>query len=119
MNDTNWIAGLARELADTPDLWRPLVKEDTAERWYVPLLVDGRSEAWLMGWPAWEGIELHDHGGSSGAFTVVQGTLQETWIAKRGGKLGHRRLRPGNLIGFDADLDPASAHRLVAITGHD
>lgn len=99
--DLDWLANRARRLVSSPQLWRHEVRPADAGRWYVPLAVDEWSEAWLMGWPAWERIELHDHGGSSGAFCVVDGRLLETWV--EGGRLRRRRLRPGQLVAFGPD----------------
>jgi hypothetical protein len=86
---------------------------------------DDDFEAWLLGWPVGEGIELHDHGTSSGALVVVEGTLLETYIhasdwVRPGGRpfLGgsrrhcrgdtprpprHRRLPEGALVSFGPD----------------
>jgi hypothetical protein len=122
--DLDWLAGRALQLAASPHAWRHLVQPAEAGRWYAPLAVDDESEAWLMGWPAWERIELHDHGGSSGAFCVVEGRLLETWVdrpwgpgvspespggsgvsseSRGGGRLRRRRLRPGQLVAFGPD----------------
>ncbi len=68
------IRAIARALADTTEIWWPTVRRDTGSRWYVPLLDADDCEAWLLGWPPAEGIELHDHGQSSGALVVVEGT---------------------------------------------
>src|ERR1700722_19764927 len=35
-------------------------------------------DAWLIAWPAGGRVELHDHGTSRGALTVLSGTLVET-----------------------------------------
>jgi len=102
------LAALARELADSPEIWWPRVQCDSGQRWYVPLLEDEHVEAWLLGWPVGEGIELHDHGSSSGALAVVEGTLLETYIqgndwVRPGGRLRHRRLPEGALVSFGPD----------------
>lgn len=101
-------ADLARELADSPAIWRPQVRGGCRERWYVPLIEGEDFEAWLIGWPVGEGIELHDHGSSSGAIAVVEGTLLETYLEasdwlRPGGRLRHRRLRAGSLASFGPD----------------
>jgi hypothetical protein len=49
-------------------------------------------EMWLVHWPTDGGLVLHDHGGSSGAFHVVWGTLDETSTTRRGHALHQRRL---------------------------
>ena len=100
-------ATVARELADSPETWWPRVRRDTGRRWFVPLLEEPDFEAWLLGWPVGEGIELHDHGPSSGALVVVEGTLIETYLApgwvRPSGRLRHRRLPEGSLVAFGAD----------------
>ena len=101
-------AAIATELADAPEIWWPRVQRDSGERWYVPLLEDEDFEAWLLGWPVGEGIELHDHGNSSGALVVVEGVLLETYIqasdwVRPGGRLRHRRLPEGASISFGPD----------------
>lgn len=111
MHDASTIAepaAIARALADTPELWWPRVQRGTDARWYVPLLVEDDFEAWLLGWPTGEGIELHDHGPSSGALVVVEGTLLETSVAasdwvRPGARLRHRRLPEGSLVSFGPD----------------
>jgi len=99
------LAEIVQDLADSPEIWWPKVCRSCNERWYVPLLQDADFEAWLLGWPVGEGIELHDHGSSSGALVVVEGTLLETYIQAKdwvrpGGRLRHRRLPEGALVGF-------------------
>jgi len=74
------LADIVQDLADSPELWWPKVRRACGERWYVPLLETDECEAWLLGWPVGGGIELHDHGSSSGALVVVEGTLLETYI---------------------------------------
>ena len=38
----------------------------------------------MLGWPPGQGVEYHDHGGSAGAFVVVEGSLVE--LLALGGK---------------------------------
>ncbi len=42
---------------------------------------------WLLTWLPGQGTDLHDHGGSSGAFLVVTGELTEHAITHPGGQL--------------------------------
>ena len=102
------LAEIVQELADSPEIWWPKVRRASGERWYVPLLQDDIFEAWLLGWPSGGGIELHDHGTSSGALVVVEGALLETYIGasdwvRPGGRLRHRRLPEGALVSFGPD----------------
>jgi len=96
-----WLATVAQGWADQPAVWRPLVHYGATGRWVEPLLVNDHSEVWLQGWPAGEHVELHDHGGASGALCVVQGVLAEAWAAgPDAARLRHRRLRPGAASAF-------------------
>ena len=45
--------------------------------WQVPLLLADDVEVWLLGWPAGQATQAHDHGGSAVALTVVEGALSE------------------------------------------
>ncbi len=101
-------ASIAHALAGAQELWWPKVRSEGGGRWYVPLLTGDDFEAWLLGWPPGEGLELHDHGPSSGALVVVAGTLVETYIeasdwVRPGGRLHHRRLPEGTLVSFGPD----------------
>jgi hypothetical protein len=102
------LAEIVQELADSPEIWWPKVQRAAGQRWYAPLLQDDTCEAWLLGWPVGEGIELHDHGDSSGALIVVEGALSETYIGvsdwvRAGARLSHRRLPEGALVCFGPD----------------
>jgi mannose-6-phosphate isomerase-like protein (cupin superfamily) len=111
MNDSLTItapASIALELAASPEVWWPRVRRDSGRRWYEPLLEEADFEAWLLGWPVGEGIELHDHGSSSGALVVVEGTLTESYVeaSDRGrpaALLRHRRLAEGASVAFGPD----------------
>jgi predicted metal-dependent enzyme (double-stranded beta helix superfamily) len=55
----------------------PYVKYDESDRWHQRLYRDQRVDLWLISWLPSQGTQLHDHGGSAGAFTVLSGTLTE------------------------------------------
>jgi hypothetical protein len=102
------LASVARELADSPEVWWPKVHRGDGRRWYEPLMEAPDFEAWLLGWPVGEGIDLHDHGSSSGALLVVEGILSETYVdastwLRPGGRLRHRRLFEGDAVSFGPD----------------
>ncbi|SDR77820.1 Cysteine dioxygenase type I [Friedmanniella luteola] len=71
-------AQIARRIADTPALWRPLVRFDAHSRFAtrLPATADDH-EVWLLTWLPGQGTAWHDHGGSAGAFATVQGVLTE------------------------------------------
>ncbi len=59
---------------------------------------DDELDVWLISWVPDRSTELHDHGGSLGALTVVSGALDETrWD---GEALRRRRLEAGDQAAF-------------------
>jgi hypothetical protein len=79
------------------------VRFDPVQRWHTRLRAGAYADVWLISWPQHQAAELHDHCGSIGALTVVQGTLTEhRWLpSQRGsGGLVPRRLRTGSHAGF-------------------
>lgn len=69
--------GLARSIAADRSQWEHLVQYDATSRWYHRLRTGPGYEVWLLSWVPGQGSGLHDHGRSSGVFTVVQGALTE------------------------------------------
>lgn len=70
----------------------------TDDRWFTRLRGDDELDVWLISWVPDKSTELHDHGGSLGALTVVSGALAETrWD---GCTLRHRRLAAGDQAAF-------------------
>ncbi|MGW1226432.1 cysteine dioxygenase [Streptomyces sp. NPDC001478] len=69
--------GLARAVAADRAAWAPLVRYDTATRWYHRLRTGPGYEVWLLSWVPGQGSGLHDHGPSSGVLTVLDGELTE------------------------------------------
>ncbi len=62
-------------------------------------------DAWLIAWPSGGKVELHDHGDSDGAVSVIAGTLVET-VPRRDGSgrlsLVRNELRAGTTLDFGA-----------------
>src|SRR3954467_11559186 len=70
----------------------------TDERWFARLHGDDELDVWLISWVPDRSTELHDHGGSLGALTVVSGALRETrWD---GEALGRRPPAAGDQAAF-------------------
>ncbi|MGW0947276.1 cysteine dioxygenase [Streptomyces sp. NPDC002623] len=69
--------GLARSIAADRDQWEHLVRYDATTRWYHRLRTGPGYEVWLLSWVPGQGSGLHDHGPSSGVFTVLDGELTE------------------------------------------
>jgi hypothetical protein len=59
----------------------PYVDYDDQERWHQRLYRDQRVDVWLISWLPTQGTDLHDHGGSCGAFTVLDGVLNEAVVS--------------------------------------
>ena len=70
------LADLVR-LAAAAGEWSALVRYTDDERWYHRLERGENHEVWLLSWLPGQRTGFHDHCGSSGAFTVVHGELQE------------------------------------------
>jgi hypothetical protein len=68
------------------------------ERWFARIHGDEELDVWLISWVPGRATELHDHGGSLGALTVLSGSLNEFRWDGRG--LRRRRLDPGDQAGF-------------------
>jgi hypothetical protein len=71
------LASLTSSVADDVRAGLHEVHADLESRWHVRLRCDDEVDVWLISWTQEQGTQLHDHGGSSGAFTVVSGTLSE------------------------------------------
>jgi hypothetical protein len=69
-----------------------------AERWFTCIHGDDELDVWLISWVPGRATELHDHGGSLGALTVLSGSLNEFRWDGRG--LRRRRLDAGDQAGF-------------------
>lgn len=70
----------------------------TDTRWFTRIHGDARLDVWLISWAPGHATELHDHGGSLGALTVLSGSLDEyRWDKDR---LRRRRLGAGDQATF-------------------
>jgi quercetin dioxygenase-like cupin family protein len=87
------LVDVVRGYADDPDLWLPRVRFTADSRWWTQLHGDDTHDVWLLSWLQDQTTELHDHGGSTAAFTVVQGALEEVRVDAGG--ISRTDLRPG------------------------
>ncbi len=74
---TRDLAGLAAWYADRRDRWPVTPHFDADRRWYARIGRAADHEAWLLTWLPGQHTDLHDHGGSAGAFAVLDGRLTE------------------------------------------
>lgn len=89
---------IARDVAADRARWAHLLRYDPDARFAALVERTAGQEIWLMSWLPGQRTGLHDHSGSTGAFTVVSGTLTET-VARPGTQVGHR-LVPGQIRVF-------------------
>ena len=79
-------------------------------------------DAWLIAWPSGGRVELHDHGDSTGAVSVISGALVEAvpWRDDTGRlSLVRHELQTGATLGFDAghvhDVTNESEHHALSL----
>ena len=76
------------------------VDADAEERWHLRLHRDDQVDVWLISWTTDQATQLHDHGGSAGAFTVVSGELSETIWTPGVQHLAEAPRREGDTVAF-------------------
>lgn len=87
-----------------------------SQRWFTRIHGDEQLDIWLISWVPGHPTELHDHGESLGALTVVSGSVDEyRWDGKA---LRRRRLDAGDQAGFPLGWvhDVVWAPRPVTVT---
>jgi len=72
---------VAARFAAEPDEWPVAPRFNPVDRWYRRIAVTDAYEVWLLTWLPGQGTDLHDHGGSSGAFHVVSGSIIEDTVS--------------------------------------
>ncbi|GIJ24937.1 cysteine dioxygenase [Micromonospora qiuiae] len=87
------LLAVARRWAADPASWPVRLRFDPTSRWYARLAADDDHEVWALSWLPGQGTDLHDHGGSSGAFLVTAGVLTEETVS--GARLRPHRLAAG------------------------
>ncbi|WP_456825827.1 cysteine dioxygenase [Cellulomonas sp. P5_E12] len=102
------LSALTRSIAARPELWQPLVRFQEAGRWWTRLDAPAGVDVWLISWLPSQGTELHDHGVSSAAFTIVAGTLTEI-RPDRAGRLVPQEFRAG----LTQTVDPGDLHDVL------
>jgi predicted metal-dependent enzyme (double-stranded beta helix superfamily) len=94
------LAQIVQQIAERPDLWRPLVQFEADERFYVRLAADDEHEVWLLTWLPGQQTGFHDHGDSRGAFMVASGSLTERAAVQGRPEPRSRKLRSGEVRSF-------------------
>jgi Cysteine dioxygenase type I len=111
--DADVLAAIAAGLATVTVPWELRDGEASNERRYQRVLVTPEYEAWVISWPSGGSLDLHDHGGSAGAFSVVSGELQEATIevTAEGNATVVRRYVSGDTSAFGSVRVHAIANR--------
>jgi mannose-6-phosphate isomerase-like protein (cupin superfamily) len=107
--DPDSVGVVAERLAAAVRPWELAAGTSPDERQYALLTATDLYDAWLIYWPPGTGLEPHDHGGSSGAFAVVTGTLDEDTILDGG--TATTRVGPGDSVTFDGSHVHAVSNR--------
>lgn len=87
-------------VADEVRRGQHVVRADANERWHVRLHGDHQVDIWLISWTTDQATQLHDHGGSAGAFTVVSGVLDEAIWEPADAGLRETRRGSGDTVAF-------------------
>ncbi|MCO1660952.1 cysteine dioxygenase [Pseudonocardia humida] len=94
------LTALTRRYADEVRAGRHRVVVDPAQRWYSLLRSDDTVDVWLITWATEQFAELHDHGRSLGALSIVRGALTEDRWVPGSHALAGRRITAGRSVGF-------------------
>lgn len=94
---------LVRAAAADRPLWQPHVRFDSSRRHWSLVLRTADVELWLLTWLPEQGTDLHDHGGSAAAVTVLSGELLEV-RADRDGRLSRSVLAAGDAAWVAPDV---------------
>jgi hypothetical protein len=105
---------VARVVAVRRDLWGDLVVDSPDRRWWLVLRRTHHYDVRVLSWETDQASDWHDHGGSSGGFSVVDGTLDERYRSGDGSRLLERRFEPG----ASGCFGPAHVHDMEHESGH-
>jgi quercetin dioxygenase-like cupin family protein len=97
------------DLVRRTDLWQPRVRFTAGRRHAVRIAAADTYEAWLLTFRPGQSTGWHDHGGSGGAFIVMEGELRERVFGED--CVRERLVLPGRVTTFDA----ACVHDLAAL----
>jgi len=104
---------VVQALARRRDLFADLVVDDSQHRWWMQLLRTEHLDLRILSWENEQSSDWHDHGGSSGAFFVTDGALQEQFRDVDSVSIGRRRFASGEFGTFG----PSHVHDVVYETG--
>ena len=98
----NELRGLTTAVAtEFPVRLLDILRFASPQRWWARLALTEEVELWLLSWLPGQGTAPHDHGGASGAFTVLVGELAETYRYPSG-PIRNQLHTTGSALGFGA-----------------
>jgi quercetin dioxygenase-like cupin family protein len=107
--DTDTLVRITDALAARPDLFEDLLVDDEVNRWWLQLFLTENYEVRLLTWEREQSSDWHDHGGSSGAWTVTAGALYETYRAE-----DHFSVRDRHYVaGDNGSFGPEHVHDVI------
>jgi predicted metal-dependent enzyme (double-stranded beta helix superfamily) len=111
---------LVAELAVEQERWRALVRHDAERRIFECVLDEPSVEAWLICWMPGHDTGFHDHDLSSGAVTVIDGSVREERLSLGGAGVTAAVYGAGQSFDFGAsDIHRVThAGTLPAVTLH-
>jgi quercetin dioxygenase-like cupin family protein len=104
---------VTRAVASRPDLFNDLIVDDLQRRWWLLLFRAPNFEVKLLTWELEQSSDWHDHGGSSGAITVVSGSLIEHYRSTNFVDVETRRFSKGESSTFG----PEHVHDVLFVSG--
>lgn len=120
MRTIEQLSALVTRFAGQPNIWMPRLRmpADT-QRWWTRLASEPGVDVWLLAWLPGHATDLHDHGASAAAFTVVLGELTEVRLTRDGACVDLRR-RPGSTTTLAAGVvhDVRGAGGQLAVSIH-
>lgn len=110
---------VALSYATDRDSWRHLLRYDPDERFATLIERTDTDEIWLLSWLPGQRTDLHDHGDTSGAFTVISGKLTE--VVARGSAVAEPETQPEALdihelsVGQSRVFGPGYVHQVTNV----
>ncbi len=92
---------IALDMAARRERWAHLLRYDPDTRFSALVEKTAEQEIWLMGWLPGQHTDLHDHGPTTGAFTLVSGSLTEIVAPGRTQVLHHLTAGQSRVFGPD------------------
>ncbi|WP_433264205.1 cysteine dioxygenase [Actinosynnema sp. CS-041913] len=92
---------IALDMAARRERWAHLLRYDPDSRFSTLVEKTAEQEVWLMGWLPGQHTDLHDHGPTTGAFTLVNGSLTEIVAPGRTQVLHHLTAGQSRVFGPD------------------